>query len=55
MSNEWWQENQIDNNPTVDYNFLINALNIIKKDNQQFGLCGGLENLIATKSTSTSI
>ena len=54
MGNGWWQENQIDNNPTVDYNFLINALNIIKKDNQQFGLCGGLENLIATKSTSTA-
>ena len=54
MSNEWWQENQIDNNPTVDYKFLVNALNIIKKDNQRFGLCGGLENLIATKSTSIS-
>ena len=49
MSDDWWQDNQIDNNPTVDYDFLISALKTIKQD-IKFGLCGGLENLIATKS-----
>ena len=53
MSDEWWQANQIDNNSEVDYNFLISALKTIKQD-PKFGLCGGLENLIATKSTSIS-
>jgi hypothetical protein len=53
MSDEWWQANQIDNNSEVDYNFLIPALKTIKQD-PKFGLCGGLENLIATKSTSIS-
>jgi hypothetical protein len=52
MSDEWWQANQIDDNPDVDYDFLISALKTLKQD-PKFGLCGGLENLIATKSTST--
>jgi len=46
MSDQWWDENQIDNNPTVDYKFLITALKIIKLD-KKFGLCGGLETLIS--------
>lgn len=53
MGDLWWQENRLDRNPDVDYDFLIDALNTIKQD-PKFGLCGGLENLIATKSTSIS-
>jgi MoaA/NifB/PqqE/SkfB family radical SAM enzyme len=49
MSDTWWEENRLDNNPTIDYDFLIHALKTIKQD-PKFGLCGGLENLIATKS-----
>lgn len=49
MSDAWWQENQIDDNPTVDYKFLVSALKTIKND-PDVGMCGGLENLIATKS-----
>ena len=52
MSDTWWEENRLDNNPTIDYDFLIHALKTIKQD-PKFGLCGGLEHLIATKSTST--
>ena len=47
MSDAWWQANQIDNNPEVDYDFLINALQTIKKD-PKFNICGGLENLISS-------
>jgi len=45
----WWGANQIDNNPNVDYNFLIKTLREFKHD-QQIGICGGLENLIATST-----
>lgn len=51
MSDQWWQENQLDDNPTVDYAWLTNALKTIKQD-PKFGLCGGLENLISQKSTT---
>jgi len=51
MSDQWWEENRLEDNPTIDYDFLIPALKTIKQD-PKFGLCGGLENLIATKSTS---
>lgn len=50
MSDEWWQANQIDDNPEVDYNFLLNALKIIKLD-PNFGIDGGLEYLINQKSS----
>ena len=49
MSDDWWNYNQIDNNPEVDYKFLITALKVIKAD-KKFGLCGGLENLLANYS-----
>ena len=52
MTRQWWQENQLNNNHNVDYEWLIEALNILKQD-PTVGLCGGLKNLIATKSTST--
>jgi len=52
MTDAWWNANQIDDNPEVDYDFLITALKTIKQD-PKFNLCGGLENLIATKVTST--
>lgn len=51
MNNAWWKENQIDDNPTVDYKFLISALKTIKND-PHVGMCGGLENLIKTKDIS---
>ena len=50
MSDAWWEENRLDNNPSIDYDFLVNALQTIKQD-PKFGLCGGLEQLIATKSS----
>lgn len=50
MSNDWWQANQIDNNPEIDYDFLIPALKTIKAT-PKFNICGGLENLIASKSS----
>jgi MoaA/NifB/PqqE/SkfB family radical SAM enzyme len=53
MTNEWWELNQIRENPTVDYSYLIDALKFIKND-PKVGLCGGLEYIIASKSTSTS-
>ena len=45
MSDEWWQANRLDDNPEVDYDFLIPALKTIKQD-PKFGLCGGLEYLM---------
>lgn len=51
MSDQWWEENRLDNNPSIDYQFLINALIDIKKD-PKFGLCGGLEHLISQKTNS---
>lgn len=45
MSDSWWQDNQIDDNPEVDYDWLIDTLIRIKQD-PKFGLCGGLEYLI---------
>lgn len=45
MSDIWWEENRLDDNPTVDYDFLIYTLKTIKQDSK-FGLCGGIENLI---------
>ena len=51
MSDTWWEENRLDNNPTIDYDFLIHALKTIKQD-PKFGLCGGLEHLIATSTSN---
>ena len=45
MNQDWWQANQLNNNPDVDYAWLINALTILKQD-PTVGLCGGLKNLI---------
>jgi len=53
MTNNMWIQTQIDDNPTVDYKFLINALVELDKD-PQVGLCGGLKNLINTKSITIS-
>jgi Iron-sulfur cluster-binding domain/Radical SAM superfamily len=52
QSDEWWDQNQIRNNPRVDHNYLIDALTFIKQDSPQTTLCGRLEYLISTKSTS---
>ena len=46
LNNSWWQANQIDRNPNVDYDFLIKALTDFKQD-PQIGLCGGLEQLLS--------
>jgi MoaA/NifB/PqqE/SkfB family radical SAM enzyme len=51
MSDSWWNANQLDNNPTIDYDFLINALKELKQD-PQCNICGGLENLIATSTSN---
>ena len=51
QSNIWWQLNSVDNNPDVNYDFLIPALEEFKKTPNS-GLCGSLENLIATKKSS---
>ena len=50
MTTVWWDFNSIDNNPDVDYNFLIPALEEFKKTPRS-GMCGGLENLISTKKS----
>jgi sulfatase maturation enzyme AslB (radical SAM superfamily) len=50
MADFWWNENQIDNNLNVDYEFLLDALSKLQKDTQ-VGLCGGLKNLMYTTST----
>jgi MoaA/NifB/PqqE/SkfB family radical SAM enzyme len=49
MSNDWWITNNLDNNPTVDYKFLISALQIIEND-LHCSIDGGLTNLIATST-----
>jgi MoaA/NifB/PqqE/SkfB family radical SAM enzyme len=49
MSDSWWDYNQIDNNPNVDYKFLVNALIEIKND-PQCGINGGLESIIYNHS-----
>ena len=49
MSDIWWQLNNVDNNPDVDYPGLVTALNEFKKTPNS-GLCGGLETLIVNKS-----
>jgi MoaA/NifB/PqqE/SkfB family radical SAM enzyme len=55
MSNSWWEQNRIIDNPNVNKEFLINALIELKKDTQ-IGLCGGLQNLISgTSPTSIEI
>jgi MoaA/NifB/PqqE/SkfB family radical SAM enzyme len=46
----WWELNNIDNNPSVDYNFLIPALQEFKKT-RNADICGGLENLINIKQS----
>jgi radical SAM protein with 4Fe4S-binding SPASM domain len=48
MPKIWWDLNNIDDNPDVDYDFLIPALQEFKKT-KNASICGGLENLIAVK------
>jgi radical SAM protein with 4Fe4S-binding SPASM domain len=50
MPEIWWELNNIDNNPDVDYDFLIPALQEFKKT-KNAGICGGLENLINIKQS----
>jgi len=45
MTDMWYDENKLDNNPRIDYEFLIPALKFIQQD-PKFGLCGGLLELI---------
>ena len=45
MNNDWWIANTLDNNPTVDYKFLISALKTIDSD-PHCGIDGGLKNLL---------
>ena len=50
MPKVWWDLNNIDNNPDVDYNFLIPALQEFKKTKNS-SICGGLESLIDSKKS----
>ena len=54
MTDPWWEENNLDNNPLVDYEFLVPALKYIQSD-PKFGLCGGLLNLIDEYETHGKI
>lgn len=49
MSDIWWNLNNIDNNPDVDYDFLIPALKEFKQTPNS-GICGGLESLILSRT-----
>lgn len=42
---DWWQSNQVDNNPNVDYNYLIPTLIKLQQE-PNVGLCGGTQDLI---------
>lgn len=48
MTDVWWNFNNIDRNPDVDYDWLIPALQEFKQTPNS-GICGGLESLIANK------
>lgn len=50
MSDEWWNNNKLDNNPNIDYEFLLPALEQIKNI-PNCELSGGLENIITNKDT----
>lgn len=43
----WWKENRLDDNPNINYKYLISTLTNLTKD-PAVGLCGGLKNLIST-------
>jgi len=45
MTDPWWEENNLDGNPLVNYKYLVEALKYIQSD-PKFGLCGGLLSLI---------
>jgi MoaA/NifB/PqqE/SkfB family radical SAM enzyme len=51
MTNEWWDENKLDNNINVDYEQLIFLLNSLKND-KFVTMCGGVLDLM-TKHSST--
>jgi len=46
MTQDWWIQNQLENNPSIDYDFFTSALREIKQDHQ-CGISGGLEKLIS--------
>lgn len=45
MTNDWWRQNTIENNPNMDYDFLVQALKEFKKT-PNTGIDGGLEKII---------
>lgn len=45
MNNEWWNINQVDSNPNINYEQLLSDL-LLAKQESNVGLCGGLQNLI---------
>ncbi len=45
MSDQWWKENKLDDNPAVDYSQLIPLLRSIKHD-QDVTMCGGVMSLL---------
>lgn len=45
ITDAWWNANRLTDNPNVDINFLITALQEIKQD-PQCGICGDLEAII---------
>ena len=49
--NNWWELNQVDNNPNIDYQKFIDALLKIEQDDQ-CNICGGLSNLITTSTSN---
>lgn len=46
MTKDWWESNRLENNPAVDYNFLVPALLRIKADDR-CGLSGELEKILS--------
>lgn len=46
MSNNWWDQNKLENNCNVDYDFLIPALAEIQQEEPYCGLSGALKGLI---------
>jgi MoaA/NifB/PqqE/SkfB family radical SAM enzyme len=53
MSMQWWIENNIDDNPNVDYDFLRFALSELKND--MCVLDGGLESLLNKKGRTSGL
>lgn len=51
MSDDWWNRNNIDDNPHVDYTWLASALAEFKCTPYS-GICGGLETIIANKKVN---